>query len=99
MKTQKLLFVGLVLAVFHCAAHADLREATHHFKEDAKEGGRKIGHGAREAAHATADASKKAAHAVADTARNGYRATKNAIHHVGHKTQAGNEATSKDGAR
>jgi hypothetical protein len=94
MKTRKLLMLALVLATFHPAAHADV----HGFKENAKEAGRKIGHGAREAAHATADASKKVGHAVANTARHGYRATKDAFHHVAHKTKTGDKTASAGGS-
>jgi hypothetical protein len=95
MKSRKLLLAAIVLATLHSTAHADLKEAAHHFKENVKEGGEKIGHGAREAGHATADASKKVAHAVANTARHGYRATKNAIRHAVHKRKSGDEATSQ----
>lgn len=84
MRTPRLLFAALLFLAVSSAAHADLHQASHRFKEDAKGAAMGIGHGARDAAHAVAHASKKVGHAVANSARNGYRATKAAIHkHTG----------------
>jgi hypothetical protein len=84
MRIPKLLLAALMFLVFSSAAHADLHQAAHRFKEDVKGAAIGIGHGARDAAHAVGRTSKKVGHAVANSARNGYRATKASIHkHTG----------------
>jgi hypothetical protein len=80
VKSRKFLLAALILAVLSPMAEADLAETTHDVKQATVNAARKTGQAAREAGHATARAAKTVGHDVANTARNGYQATKRAVH-------------------
>ncbi|CAN7642589.1 hypothetical protein LJR230_004772 [Trinickia sp. LjRoot230] len=100
-RTRKWLTAAFVIGAFVPAlvpaAQADVGQAAHDFKENAKAAGKHIGSDAREAAHATAETSKKFGHAVAQGARNGYHATKDAIHRTVSKSKSDSHEPASNG--
>jgi len=82
VKNHKLLLAIAFAALLSPLANADVAGAAHSVKETTVHAAKKTGEVAREAAHGTAHAAKTVAHGVANTARNGYRATKQAVHKV-----------------
>jgi hypothetical protein len=61
-------------------ASADVSHAAHHVKEATVRAVKKTGEVARDAAHGTAHAAKTVAHGVAAKTREGYHATRQALH-------------------
>jgi hypothetical protein len=80
VKFQKLLPVALFSLMLSPLAEADVPQVAHDVKETTVHIARKTGEVAKDAAHATAHAAKSVAHGVASTAREGYYATKQAVH-------------------
>lgn len=80
MKGHKLLFAALLASMLSPLAEANVAHAAHDVKVTTVHVTRKIGEGARDAAHGTARATKAAAHAIASKTREGYHATRRAVH-------------------
>jgi hypothetical protein len=82
MKGYKLLFAALVASTLSPLAEANVAHAAHDVKVTTVHIARKIGEGARDAAHGTAHAASAATHGFASKVREGYHATKRAVHRV-----------------
>lgn len=80
VKFPKLLTAALFALMLSPLAEADVPQAAHDVKETTVHIAKKTGEVAKDAAHATAHAAKAVAHGVASTAREGYDATKQAVH-------------------
>jgi hypothetical protein len=80
VKFRTLFLVAMLSLMLSPLAEADVPQAAHNVKETTVHIARKTGDVAKDAAHATAHAAKTVAHGVASTAREGYYATKQAVH-------------------
>jgi hypothetical protein len=80
VKFHPFLPVALFSLAFSTLAEADVPQAAHDVKVTTVHIAKKTGEAAKDAAHATAHAAKSVAHGVASTAREGYYATKQAVH-------------------
>jgi hypothetical protein len=81
VKFQTLLLAASLSLTLSPLAEADVPQAAHEVKETTVHMARKTGEAAKDAGHATAHAAKVVAHGVANTAREGYYATRRAVHH------------------
>jgi hypothetical protein len=80
VKFHQLLPIAVFSLMLSPMAEADVPQAAHDVKETTVHIAKKTGEVAKDAAHATAHAAKSVAHGVASTAREGYYATKQAVH-------------------
>ncbi|VVD71138.1 hypothetical protein PTE30175_00573 [Pandoraea terrae] len=80
MKIQHGLLAAFVCLMLTPLAEAGVKHAAHEVKDATVHAAKKTGGAARDAAHATGHAIKDVAHNIADKSREGYHATKRAVH-------------------
>ncbi|MDF3835440.1 hypothetical protein P3W85_21130 [Cupriavidus basilensis] len=80
MQNQKRILAALFALTLCPLARADVHEAAHDVKEATVHAAKRTGELARDAGHGIGQAAKAVAHDVASKAREGYYATKRAVH-------------------